>query len=67
MNWWSKSLQLPPKALEYFGSLWGLDLGQFSLKRVWHTKVIIINKHFVTASHMPNAEIQLPHQRPFSC
>ena len=37
------------------GSLWNLDLGQFSLKGIWHQPVITINKHLANANHMPNA------------
>lgn len=51
----SRSSQWPTRTLKCFGLLWGLDLGQVSLKRVQHTKVIIINKYLVTADHMLNA------------
>lgn len=54
----SRFSQLPTRVMKCFGLLWGLDWGQFSLKGVWHTKVIIINKHLVTANHMPNAEMK---------
>lgn len=50
-----RSPQFPARTLKYFGLLWGLDLEQVSLKRVRHTKVIIINKHVVTADHMLSA------------